>query len=89
VISAIWISAILKPGRLSCDVCVKCVSDTKAISILLFCRMASNSSLWFVRPFDFQVRMRVDFEIILLVSIFIRNDTLSKSSETRNKRVYD
>lgn len=53
---------------------MKCVSEIRAISLLLFCRMARNLSLLFVRQFEFHVRMRRDFEVILLVGIFIGNE---------------
>lgn len=80
---------ILKPGRLMFDEWVKCVSEIRAIYILLFCRMASNSFLRFIRPFEFYVRMRMDFEVILLVGIFIRDEAWNKSDEKRDERVYD
>lgn len=41
-----------------------------AISILLFCRMANNSSLWSFGPSEFQVRVRREFEVMLLFATF-------------------
>lgn len=50
-------------------VLVRCVSEISAISILLFWRVASSSFLWLIRPLEFQVKMRRELDVKLLVYI--------------------
>ena len=49
---------------------VRCVSEMSAISILLFCKVASSSFLRLIRSLEFQVRIRRELDVKLLVCIF-------------------
>lgn len=50
-------------------------SEISAMSILLFCNVASSSFLCLVSPFEFHVRMSKDFEVERLVDIFSFNES--------------
>lgn len=68
---------------------IKCVSETSAMSILLFWSMAKISFFWFTWSFEFKVRMRRDFELSLLVSIVNFCEIWETSGQKGYKRIYD
>lgn len=68
---------------------VKWISNMRAMSIILFCNVAKNSFLCFVRPFAFQLRMRREWDVSLLFNIVSVDNTWENSGEERDKRVYD
>lgn len=79
--------SIWKPGKLKCEEWVKCVYEISAMSILLFWRVAKSSFLCFIRPFEFQVSMRSEFDVMLLIDIICFYETWEDSGKERYERV--
>lgn len=77
---------IWKPGRLKH---VRWVFEINSMSILLFCTVASSSFMCLIRPFQFQVRMRRDINVVRLVDNFGFNKGWEDCSEEGNERIYN